>query len=309
MMKLEKRDYMKIAAVAAASLAALGLIAWGIRSNSMQKTSVMKTDRAPSEKDPVEQLRALLKNPKATQQEIVHAFAMADNLCQKKRDFEALERISRETIDSKRLTGDFLVLVHFSRYSSFCFRNQFEPALKELYRILPMNLSPDARGAMIGEVARCKMHLDGLPAALDYLNRFMKSPNCKPEMLPYLYNMYATLLWQKGHQDDALRKLYEGSCNAAVPEAKRESFLNAIGIWLSRRDNPAGDLKKLFPSANFRSEYLILNAGAEALLREKHYAKAEKILTGLAKDPRLDQNLRRIAEIKLEICREGMKRK
>ena len=249
-------------------------------------------------------MEEVLENPESDASAIFRAYTKAESSLMRKKEYDTVLRLTSLVRKSGRTSKELTNVLDFSEYSACFFSGKYQEALEKLDTIEanPQTI-PEVKGAVAGEKMRCIAAMKGIDSAILFFDAFLKEKTTRPEMLLYAYDTCINVLFQYEKNDEALKRTVDGANATANPDTIRH-FLERLGRFLVREQDPERKLHALMPAIDIRKYCTVMNAIADEYIALQLYDKAEQILNSVIGNRYVPQELKKVAGIKQTICKE-----
>ena len=266
--------------------------------------SFYKSRTAKDASPEIAAVEEVLENPDSDASAIFRAYTKAESALMRKKEYDTVLRLTSLVRKSGRATKELTNVLDFSDYSACFFAGRYQEAIEKLETIHanPQTI-PEVKGAVAGEKMRCTAAMKGIDEAILAFDSFLKEKTTRPEMLLYAYDTCINVLFQYERNEEALKRTVDGANATANPETARH-FLERLGKFLVREQDPERKLHVLMPAIDIRKYCTVMNALADEYIALQLYDKAEQILNSVIANRYVPQELKKVAGIKQNICKE-----
>ncbi len=266
--------------------------------------SYYKSRPAKESSPEITAMTEVLDNPESDASAIFRAYTKAESSLMRKKEYDTVLRLTSLVRESGRTSKELTNVLDFSEYSASFFSGKYQEALEKL-EVIEANPQtiPEVKGAVAGEKMRCIAAMKGIDSAILFFDAFLKEKTTRPEMLLYAYDTCINVLFQYEKKEEALKRTVDGANATANPETVRH-FLERLGKFLVREEEPERKLHVLMPSIDIRKYCTVMNAVADEFIALQLYDKAEQILDSVIANRYVPQELKKVAGIKRTICKE-----
>lgn len=266
--------------------------------------SFYKNQRAVEQSPEIASVREVLKDGNSDASALFRAYSKAESSLMRKKKYDEILHLTSIVRKSGKTTKELTNVLDFSEYSAYFFSGKYQEAFEKLEAIdANPQTAPEVKGAIAGEKMRCTASMKGIDSAILFFDAFLKEKSTRQEMLFYAYDTCINVLFQYGRNEEALKRAVEAAGAITNPDTARH-FLERLGRFLVREKEPEAKMRSLMPTIDIRKYCTIMNSMADEYIEMQFYDKAENVLDKVLKNKYVPQDLKKVAGIKLTICKE-----